>query len=130
MDRLGKQSEIFACISDILYIKKGTINKSQISGNNIILTIGSGTITLVGANGKQIKVKDSSGNITSKTYTNQTFSTYTPYSPTAGSDGAIRNVRDGVVINGTAGKDKISIACPGGQAMFIISVFPLLSSFF
>lgn len=54
---------------DVLHITKGKF-KTSVSGNNVIVTVGTGKITLKDAKGQQISIKNSSGKVTTKTYSN------------------------------------------------------------
>ena len=61
---------------DTINIKSGTISKASISGSDVVLTVGSGSITIKNAKSKDINITDSSGetgtyNFT-KTVTNPT----------------------------------------------------------
>lgn len=51
--------------TDTLHITKGSY-KTKVSGNDVIVTVGKGKITLKNAKGQQISIKDSSGKV--KTY--------------------------------------------------------------
>lgn len=53
---------------DRILLTSGEIEKSRLSGSDVILTIGKGSIRVVGAKGKKITVTDSDGNTTRKVY--------------------------------------------------------------
>ena len=56
---------------DILYITKGSY-KTSVSGNDVIVKIGSSSVTLKYAASKEISIKNSKGNVTTKTYGSST----------------------------------------------------------
>ncbi|MBR5914480.1 MAG: hypothetical protein IKZ58_08975 [Selenomonadaceae bacterium] len=58
---------------DTIKIESGEITQSKISGKDIVLTIGSGTLTVKDGKDKKITVTDSANNTTTKTYTNATY---------------------------------------------------------
>ncbi len=49
--------------NDTLQITSGTISKATLSGNDAVLTIGKGTITLKEVKGKTVKIKNASGTV-------------------------------------------------------------------
>ena len=53
---------------DIIYVTKGNITKISTNKNDVILTVGKGTITVKEAKGTGITVADTSGNISTKRY--------------------------------------------------------------
>lgn len=53
---------------DTIKITKGKISKTTYSGNNVVFTIGSGTITVKDGKDKEITIVDASGNTTTETY--------------------------------------------------------------
>ena len=53
---------------DKIKISSGKISKTSYSGNNVIFTIGSGSLTVNSGKGKKITIVDSSGKTTTKTY--------------------------------------------------------------
>ena len=52
---------------DVLHITKGSYSVST-SGDDVIVKVGKGSITLKDAAGQEISIKDSKGNVTTKTY--------------------------------------------------------------
>ena len=70
----------FAPDYDTIKITSGAISKASISGSNVVLSVGSGSITINNAKGKDINITDKNGvtktyNFT-KTVTNPTTSSY------------------------------------------------------
>ena len=65
---------------DTIKITSGNISKASVSGNNVILTVGSGSITINNAKGKDINIMDKSGNTATYNFTgtvnNPTTSNY------------------------------------------------------
>ena len=57
----------YAANIDRIKITSGTISKASINGSNVVLTVGSGSLTINGAKGKNLNITDSSGE--TKTYT-------------------------------------------------------------
>lgn len=55
---------------DKIQIDFGSINKTKISGQDVIFTIGSGTLTVKDGKGKKITIIDETGNETTKIYSN------------------------------------------------------------
>ena len=51
---------------DTIKVTSGKISRASVSGNNVVLTVGSGSITINNAKGKDINITDSSGE--TKTY--------------------------------------------------------------
>ena len=78
-----------------LRIRKGSLNKSEVSDNNLIFTIGSGKVTLVGAKDKEITIRHSKGNVVSRVYGNETF------------DGSDDSIPTGQTFTGTSNKDSL-----------------------
>ena len=58
---------------DKIKLTSGSITRSSISGSNVILTTGSGRITVRGARGRNITVIDSSGRETTQKYSNAVY---------------------------------------------------------
>ena len=56
---------------DKIRLSSGTISRSSISGANVVFTIGSGTLTVRGARGRNITVIDASGRETTQKYSNR-----------------------------------------------------------
>ena len=54
---------------DKIKISSGTISKTAYSGQNVVFTVGSGTLTVKNAKGKSISIVDASGKTSTKTYT-------------------------------------------------------------
>ena len=52
---------------DTLHITKGSY-KTKVSGNDVIVTVGDGVITLKGAAGQKLSIKNSKGKVTKKTF--------------------------------------------------------------
>lgn len=50
-----------------MHITKGSY-KTKVSGNDVIVTVSNGQITLKNAKGQQISIKNSDGKVTTKTY--------------------------------------------------------------
>ena len=65
----GKDIIVDYAVEDTIQFTSGTAT-AKASGSDVVFTIGSGKITVVGAAGKAIKVKDASGETTKKTYGN------------------------------------------------------------
>ena len=65
---------------DTIKISKGTISKATVNGKNVVLSIGSGSLIVQNAKGKDINITDSSGETATynftKTITNPTSSSY------------------------------------------------------
>ena len=55
---------------DKIKISSGTISKTAYSGQNVVFTVGSGTLTVKNGKGKSISIVDASGRTSTKTYTN------------------------------------------------------------
>ncbi len=53
--------------TDTLHITKGSY-KAKVSGNDVIITVGKGKITLKDVAGQEISIKNSKGKVTTKTY--------------------------------------------------------------
>ena len=60
----------YAAGQDKIKLTSGSIDSSSVKGSDVILKIGSGSITLKNANGKEITVTDSSNDTTTQVYTN------------------------------------------------------------
>ncbi|MBO4400496.1 MAG: hypothetical protein J5809_01470 [Selenomonadaceae bacterium] len=58
---------------DKIKLASGTITRSSLSGSNVILTVGSGKITVRGGRGREISVIDASGNETTRKYSNAVY---------------------------------------------------------
>ncbi|MBO4401828.1 MAG: calcium-binding protein [Selenomonadaceae bacterium] len=58
---------------DKIRLASGTISRSSISGTNVVFTIGSGTLTVRGARGRNITVIDASGRETTQKYSNAVY---------------------------------------------------------
>ena len=54
---------------DTIKISKGTISKASVSGSDVVLTVGSGSITIQNAKGKDINITDSTGETKSYNFT-------------------------------------------------------------
>ena len=54
--------------TDKIKISSGTISKTAYSGNNVVFTVGSGTLTVKNGKGKKITIVDASGKTTTQTY--------------------------------------------------------------
>lgn len=61
---------------DTLHITKGSYS-AKASGNDVIVTVGKGKITLNNAAGKSISIKDSKGKVTTKTYGSSSSALFT-----------------------------------------------------
>ena len=65
---------------DTIKVTSGKISKASVSGNNVILTVGSGSITVNNAKGKDINITDSTGETATYNFTrivtNPTTSNY------------------------------------------------------
>ena len=90
--------------NDTLHITSGSVSKATVSGSNVVLTVGSGTITLKDYKGKQLKLKINSGSVNS-TVIGGTQSNVV--SLTSGNDNYANSV-SGAVIHGLAGNDIIT----------------------
>lgn len=86
---------------ETIKITDGTIDTVSISGNNVVIKVGSGSgadsgqITLKNAKNKRVTITDAEGTTTSKVY------------GTGTSTGIITNDIDNAVVSGTAGNDSI-----------------------
>jgi len=60
---------------DVIKINKGKISRTTISGNNVVFTIDSGSITVQNGKGKRITITDANNKTTTKTYS-KTMSSY------------------------------------------------------
>ena len=69
----GSGNDVFTGISnnDKIKLTSGTIDNFSISGHDVILKIGKGSITLKNAKGKKLTIIDSNGTTTTKTYDNE-----------------------------------------------------------
>lgn len=66
--------------NDTLHVTSGSISKATVSGANVILTVGTGNITLLDAKNKTLKIKNGSGSVISTIIggnSNETISTDT-----------------------------------------------------
>ena len=54
---------------DTIKISSGTISRTAYSGQNVVFTVGSGTLTVKNGKGKSISIVDASGKSSTKTYT-------------------------------------------------------------
>lgn len=59
----------FTSGQDTIKLVNGTITKTSYSGNNVIFTVGSGSVTVQNGKGKKITITDSKNKTTTQTYT-------------------------------------------------------------
>ena len=64
---------------DTLQITNGFITKAEVEGDNVVFTVGSGTVTLEGAKGQTIRIKDGNG---THTVTEDDITVYNDYTGT------------------------------------------------
>ena len=111
---------------DTLYIANGTISNSVLSGNDVILTVGTGTITLKDMEGKAFNLKLSDGTDKVAVLDNYTIT------GTSGNDMLTNTIEDALpnaTINALAGNDTVvntgdNVLILGGEGNDYISNFP------
>ena len=97
---------------DILQIKDGFISKAETSGDDVVFTVGSGTVTLEGAKGQTIRIVDDNG---THTVTEENITLYSDYTGTLDSTGyfdtvttiGVYNTAKGVTVIGNAQNNTI-----------------------
>ena len=68
----GKDTILDYAAGDVIRITKGSFKSGKVSGKDVILTVGSGSMTLKNAVGKKITMVDAKGKKTVKTYADPT----------------------------------------------------------
>ena len=69
----GKDTILDYAAGDVIRITKGSLKSGKASGKDVILTVGSGNMTLKNAVGKKITIVDAKGKKTVKTYADPTI---------------------------------------------------------
>ncbi|MBR4903279.1 MAG: calcium-binding protein, partial [Selenomonadaceae bacterium] len=97
--------------TDSLQITSGTISNAKLVGNNVVVTVGSGTITLIEANNMNINLVDAEGNLTQTIFSGGTLPPEVPgntlIAGTSGDDYLSNAGGKNVTINGLGGNDTI-----------------------
>ncbi len=115
----GKDTIVGFSTTDTLEITYGNLKTTSVNGMDVIINVGSGSITLEDAAGKNINIKNSAGTVTTTLYSGiwegtakaDTYSNSTSNLILRGQGGndTIENYAANVAIYGGAGHDSISV---------------------